>query len=718
MPEIISSVTDFSGGEIHGVSDIRRRVRHARIIENGILEPQGGVGVRNGSQRLTTATLSDKPHTIAEWVASGGTSKCFVVAEGAAGVLDEVTGVAINAQTTPFALHGSAKAVWEQQNGAIFMTQNGAGATAQAPWFYRTGNPANTWLAMTLPRPAFPAIPSGLTVTGAGLTGGPYTVAVTVVAGAVQLQLNTGVGVINNDGTIVIGSGTAQFTIPNVRSNAASNILHYQSAAVAAPDTQFDLTGVGGGGLTAASTYWYRLRFRYKDGSSRSNAPLSIAMGANTKVQVRHIANENTAYRSDYLGWTLERTTAAGSSIGPFYFVADQPAATTSYDDVIADADLGYRSDENVHGEPPHFDGLVAFRDRLIGWEGSNVWQSQSVADVEATGICNWNALQVQPAGPDDGDAISLVLKQADRLCILKRWSVWIAEGDDISSMRFFDIYKGAGAGGCRAACAVGSIIYFHGDAGFHRIVGNDVKPFGYTEEGDKFKAFKAGQNGDVKVVNYLNQWVLVFFSTGASYNDSGLMYDLRFGGWCSITGWFIADCVVQKAGNFGDARTMLSVDRRDLDTGGGFDYPIWLSFFGFQDEKAANGTGGSPPTWVLETPMIDDGLPANTKEWQRFQCFLSGADVTATITFNFDPQASVSRSVVATPAGAVWGVPLWGHFSWATPIDSSPYVGLPAEARGNRYSLRVVVRPTSTLAFKGYEMVGKMRRGKDYSKG
>jgi hypothetical protein len=710
--DVISSLTDFSGGEIHGISDIRRKVRHARIIENGILEPLGGVGVRKGSQRLSSATLTKKPHTVTEWVSASGSSKCFVVSEDTAGVLNELTTVAVTAQTTPFALHASAKAVCEQQNGAMFLTQfQGTGS----PIFYRTGNPANKWHSMILPRPAFPAIPTGLTVTGAGLTGGPYTVNVTVNAGDVTLTLNTGVGVINNDGTITIGSGTAQFTIPNVRSNAASAVLHYQSAGAAA-NTVMTLTGAGGGGLTAASTYWYRLRFRYLDGSSKATAPQSIAMGANTQVQLTTIANE---VRSDYLGWTLERTTSQGSVIGPFYFVTDQPAGTVIYNDVIADADLGYRSDENLHGEPPHFDGLVSFRDRLVGWVGSNIWLSQSVADVEATGICNWNALNATPAGPDDGDIISLVLKQSDRLCIAKRWSIWVAEGDDIQSLRVFDIYKGAGAGGCRAACAVGSVIYFHGDAGFHRIVGNDVKPFGYTEEGDTFKAFRSGQNTDVKVVNYLNQQVLVFFSTAAAYNDDGLMYDLRFGGWTRIKGWYIADCVVQKAGNFGDAHAMLSVDRRDLDAGAGFDYPVWLSFYGFQDEKAADASGGTPPSWVLETPMMDDGLPANEKEWQRIQLFLrASSSVTATVTLILDPQQSVSRTLSAPQSSATWGAPTtWGSFVWGTDQDAGPYAGLPAEARGRRYALRVVVSPPGDLAFKGYEMRGKLRRAVDFSR-
>jgi hypothetical protein len=429
------------------------------------------------------------------------------------------------------------------------------------------------------------------------------------------------------------------------------------------------------------------------------------------------MANE---IRSDYLGWTLERTKAGGTVNGPFYLVADSTTATTlTYLDTKADGDLGYRCSDGdaVHGDAPHLDGLLAFKDRLVGWQGSNVWFSQAVADIEATGIANWNPLNVLSIGPDDGDNITCVVRQVDRLIVFKRWSVWGVEGDDITSFRVFPLYHGAGASGCRSAASVGAAVYFWGDAGFHRLSGNSVEPFGWTEMGHLFATFKPGQSGDVVVKNYLGQYVLVSFARTANYNDDMLVYDLRFGAWTRISGWYASDIVVQKAGTFGDRQAIVTVDRLDRDSGAGFDYPVWLAFYGFKDEKASNGTGGSAPLVTIETPPIDDGMPDIDKDWESIQLFLSGTAVAANVEVVVDGTKRCSRSVTAAQSGVLWGSALWGSFVWATTDDSAPIHGLDPGTVGRRYVLRFVCRPTGDLTFSGYAMDGIVQPKADYSR-
>lgn len=705
---ISSRVLDWSGGLIGGVSDYARRVRHARIADNVLLDPVGAWAVRKGSQRFCSATLANIPNTVMEYVTSSGGGRVFEGSDGgAAGSLTEVTAGAFTAQTTPYILQVATKHVWDQLHGSLFTTEQAGG---NSPMFYRASNPANVWHTAILPRPAFPLIVTGTPVTGAG--AGLTVAAPGVLPGQTTFNLSGNATVATGDYTLVFGTSPALFSVPNCQVTLGSPVVTYDGPTAAA-QTQMTLTGAGGGGLTAGQTYYYRLRYRYLHGSSVASGPHTIALGGNTQVQITNIANE---IRTDYLGWTLERTKVGGGpTIGPYYFVAD--GTGTTYNDITADADLGYRSDPNVHFEPPHFNGLIAYKDRLVGWVGSTVWFSQSVGDIEATGICNWNPLNALDIGPDDGDPISSVVQQVDRLIVMKRWSTWAVEGDDISSYRTLPLHKGAGCSGPRAAAAIGGAVYFYGDAGMHRVNGNRVEPFGWTEVGHVFKTIKPAQAVDVVVRNYLGQHLLVFFSSAAAHNDDGLAWDVRFGAWSRIVGWFVHDLLVQKAGTFGNAQAVVIADRKDRDPTAGFDYPIWLGFYGFKDEKASNGTGGIKPRVTVQTPYIDDGSPDVMKDWEAIQLFLSGVNISVSATLLLDPQNSAVISVATNSSGALWGAPNWGAFNWGQTIDAGPATGLPAGTFGRRYALKVYCEPEAEFGYGGYVLDGIVQPKADYSR-
>ena len=714
--EIISSVTNFSGGIVGGISPYKRRVNYFLVADNVVLRPFGACAVRKGNQRLSSATLTKKPHSVMEWVTSGGTGHAFVGCADTTGVLYEATSGAFTSQSLPFTLGPDVKMVADQLNGALFVTEN---TGANPPMFYRASNPSNTFHTGILPRPCFMDIPSGTSVTvvsGAStLPGGTVTVGA-VVRGATTLVLSNNAGTASALCTLQIGG----VKVPNCFLTNGSPNVDYRGAAGAAASNPFTITLAAGGNMQVGQQPWYRLRYRYLDGSSRETAAFQAGAptaGANLQYNFTNIANE---IRSDYLGWTLERTIQGGTVNGPFYVVSD--GTGTTYTDGAADADLGARSSAQtnkgeIHGEPPHFAGLLAFKNRLVAWEGSNVWFSQGIADArENTGICNWNPLTALGVGRDDGEPIMCVVKQVDRLIVLKRWSTWVIEGDDITNFRVFPLPGGAGCSGPRAACAIGSVVYFYGDAGFHRLTGNTIEAFGWEQVGHIFDTFQRGQSGDVVVRNYLGQYVLIFFSSGAPYNDDCLAYDQRFGGWTRFRGWYVADFVMQKAGTFGDAQTALTVDRRDLDPGGGFDYPVWMNFYGYQDEKAANGTGGTPPTVNLQTPMIDDGQPQTDKDWEWIQVYLSGGGVTANVALALDPGGSAAVTVAALPGGALWDAPTWDNFKWGAPVDSGPFTGLPAGTIGRRYALGLVCKPTADMTFGGYTMTGTLLPTQDYT--
>jgi len=347
-----------------------------------------------------------------------------------------------------------------------------------------------------------------------------------------------------------------------------------------------------GGGSVDAGTHYYRVRWRYNNGSSLVG-PVSAGrtvVGPNNTVNI----NANLvpgAPRGDYIGWTLERTKVGGSAVGPFYFVADGTAG--AYADTAADADLFYIADEGLHGEPPHLDGMVGSGERLIGWAGSILYLSQAVGDAEATGLCNWDAELAVPVAKDDGDSIQSVLVVGDRLLILKKRSAHVLDGTDPESFVLTPIGSGAaeqgGEMGCvgpRAATAVGNTAYFFGDGGLFRFAGGRARPFGWVEIGHYKDEMNKALLDKIVLVNYFGDYLLIAYPVGAQTSNSEIIvYDLRFDNWWHWTNWRIVDAVVQKDGGFGDA-TLVFCDPKATE-----DVPAvgtQASFYAWADTRGA----------------------------------------------------------------------------------------------------------------------------------
>jgi hypothetical protein len=696
-PRYASKMLDFSKGIVGGVSDYGRRARHLSVAENVLLRPFGGVKVRAGSQRACSATLTKEPHTLMEYIGSDGTTRIFEGCKDASvGVLNRMTASAFTAQTTPYALHLSNRMSWDQLNDVLWATQLG---TTNPPMFFSVLNPTDTWHNMTLPRPAFMDIASGVTVTkisGAGTLGGATTVSAPVVRGANTISIApnptaSGVAVLNIGG----------ITVPNCRLTIGSPTVYYEAASlgVGAPMT-ITLVNDATSGLTQSNPYFWRLRYRYRNGSSIASAAVTATTAA--AAQRADITNIVQEARSDYVGWTLERTKPGGNAQGPWYFVIDGTGST--YSDKFADSAMGAQTDPEIkHGEPLHYEGVIAHRDRLFGWAGSTLYASQAIGDLEATGVCNWNALVAYDFGKDDGDSIQAVVRQNDRLIILKKWSVWALEGFDAASFIQVPIYTGAGAAGPRCAGAMGGVVWFFGDAGLHQIVGNEVKPFGWEEIGHIFDAMNKTRFGDVVVKNYLGQLLLVSFSTGGARNDSFMVYDQRFGGWTKFTNWFAQDILVQRGASFGDAQTILMADARDF---GGGDYRTWMALYGFGDEKHTDGSAGAAVRVQLITPWIDDGTPDVLKMYERLEAFaFSGVDTNMSLSLQVSPNPdSRSFSALLTQSGIKWGSgPLWGTFKWGQQADVSPFSGLRPGLTGTRYRVTVTANCAGDFQFKGF---------------
>lgn len=467
-----------------------------------------------------------------------------------------------------------------------------------------------------------------------------------------------------------------------------------------------------GGSLTVGGVYYWRVRDRYKHGSSGSSA-VSAASGviAAPNQQITVTIPIPGTPRSDYLGWTLERTKAGGSALGPFYFVADGTAGT--YADGNADADLSYRTDETLHATPPKLNGIIAHKDRLFGWVGALLYASQTIADSEATGLANWPALQAYPFGKDDGEAITSVVRQGERLIILKPSSWWALEGDDPDSFRVVPLATGSGSAGLRSATSVGSTVYAFGSSGLHRMTSNTPEPFGWTEVGNFVDQFSKDHHANVVVKNHLGQRLLVAYGTGA-VQDSMLVYDQRFQAWTTWTGVYCNDILVPKNKDFGDTSSFLYADPTDRDAGAGTDFRPMVGYFGTKDGCAADGSGGSDITLVWETPFADEGAPDVIKDYERLEVYASADNATTmscTILTDLGFSDSLSLAVAQFGSGTIWGAFLWGAAIWAPLSDSSGFSGIKSGTIGKAARFRFQASSSGRFQFKGFVYDGIFKK-------
>lgn len=470
--EIELSIRDYSKGIVSGISERGiKKVNFLSGADNLYGRPYRGLRMRPGSRDLSSAILSDQPHSLLGFYATGG-NKLFV---GAANKILEITDDSYDLQTLPATPASSD--IWTHTNldAALIATQRGGSLT---PLMYD-----GAWKELKLPKPAL---------------------------------------------AVTFGADTNT------------------------------------GGLVDVGTHYYRVRWRYLRGSSLVG-PVSAAHVIVAPNQTVHITANLVppTPRSDYIGWTLERTKVnSDGSNGPWWFLADGTAAT--YDDLKPDSQLGYQADEGLHGEPLHFDGVTNFAGRLWGWNASILYASQAAdGDLEATGIANFDADLTYPITKDDGDVIQVCLVAIDELVILKRRSLHVISGVDpdsfvLTSVVLADPSRGseAGCGGPRAACVIGGTVYFWGESGgLFTYSRGSVKPAGWIEMGRYLDELNTAALDQLLLINHQGNYMLAWYPRGASIvSRDQVMYDARLKQWWHWKGWAARDAIELKSGLFGNA--------------------------------------------------------------------------------------------------------------------------------------------------------------------
>jgi len=417
--------------------------------------------------------------------------------------------------------------------------------------------------------------------------------------------------------------------------------------------------------------------------------------------------------RSDYLGWTLERSKSTGSVLGPFYAVTDGTAAT--FDDGKADSALHSRTSEVIHGEPPHFEGVIGHKGRLFGWTESLLYVSQPITGPEATGIFNWQGDLFFPVQKDDGDTIQTVLIQGERLVILKSNSIHVLEGDDTDNFQLRAVYQGLGAAGPRAAATTGLVVWFaSGNGRFNLLDGDRVLAIADDELREYLADMDFTRDANVIVKNLIGDFILFFYTAVPStFNEDIVAFDLRQREWTHLTNWRCADALVQKDVSDFNRATLLLADPKTISG-----YHIWSVFNGTSDERTSAGTGGTAIPFSLEGPIIDDGYPDQDKDYEWLEAYIERgqANVVASLLLENGGVATVALSSTADSPKYDTGLKYDNGVFYAREGKTTVGSGLPKGTIGRRYSVRITANTTDEFVFGGYSTRGFMLPTQRYS--
>lgn len=483
---------------------------------------------------------------------------------------------------------------------------------------------------------------------------------------------------------------------------------------------------VGAAGNVNAGVHYYRVRNRFVNGASGSTptTPNSVNPGVASQVTLGAVTPLPVAGpggRTDWLGWTIERTKAndpKGIS-GQYYQVAQGTAAT--YLDNTADSLLWDRVIEGWYTGPQIFNGVIAHRDRMFGWKGSLLYPSWEIGADAQLGIFNFDPLNSLRVGADDGDVILTAVPRAGQLVLFKSRSMHFLDGSDLATFDIIDVPETGGVSGPRCACTVGGgSVFFFNDDGLFIVRRNSVEPFGWEQIGHYLADLNESRRANVVLRAIGTHYLVMAYSSGlSSFNNEALVYDFRTRTWSHFTHFNAEDLLYQEDADFSSARVIVA-DGEDQDPGGGTAFQCWVEFDGTLRKRAQNGSGGSELFFSIETPLIDGGEPEMVKELRRVTVSAVGEAQSGTLTISSDTGDSVSVPVVFSSFGSVWGDDdgvidtgdlVWDDYDWAGDEDQEAIpVAIPRGLLAKRFKVALAVNASKAFRFNGMTLEGDRR--------
>lgn len=347
---------------------------------------------------------------------------------------------------------------------------------------------------------------------------------------------------------------------------AYNGSVWYSIAPLVAPTVVPTFNADSAGGSVDAGNHFYRIRYRYRGGSSVAGTPTSVRTVAGPNNTVNLVITAGSG--QDYLGWRLERTKAGATNAGPWYYVADGTAGT--YADTASDASINEQvgAEPGVHGACPPLDGITSFRNLLIGWAGTNLYVSQAIADTEASGSFNFHPFAVYPVRADDGDPIMQVLKPpGDQLLIFKSMSCHSLTGFDRTSFQLRELFADCGVGSTRGAVAIGPyVIFYSGQKRLYQVTDRGPVPIGEVEIGPYLANMDTTKDAKVELFNYRGDYMcMAYTATPDSYNRDILAWRLSRKNWTHWKDLRVgASLVPKKVDDFAGA-TLLVADPKPM---------------------------------------------------------------------------------------------------------------------------------------------------------
>lgn len=478
---------------------------------------------------------------------------------------------------------------------------------------------------------------------------------------------------------------------------------------------------IGAAGNVDVGQHYYRVRHRFVNGASPATTPVSVNPGVASKIDIGTVTALPTAGpggRTDWLGWTIERTKAndpKGSS-GVYYQVAFGNTAT--YQDNTADALLWDAVIEGWYTGPQIFSGTIAFRERMFGWTGSLLYPSWEIAAPAQLGIFNFDPLNALRVGADDGDSIVTATDRAGQLVIFKGRSMHILDGTDLLTFDIIDVPNTGGAAGPRCCCTVGGEnVFFYNDDGLFRVKRNGCESFGWEQIGHYLANIFDARRDKVVLRAIGTRYLFIGYSSGnSSFNNEALLYDFRTRTWDHYTRFNAEDLFYSEDVDFQNARVIVA----DAEDQGGTTFQCWIEHDGILRHRAQDGTGGAALPVFVETPFLDMGKPEAWKELRRLTLSAVAEGQEATLTVTTEEGTAFSTTIHFATQGNLWGDDsgsvgasdlVWDDDDWAADDDQEPIV-VPI-GRGllsRRFKVSITLNAVTAFRFNGLTAEGTIR--------
>jgi len=291
----------------------------------------------------------------------------------------------------------------------------------------------------------------------------------------------------------------------------------------------------------------------------------------------------------------------------------------TTYVDKYAVHLLG--AEQEQKGTPPACAYIASFANRIV-WANNTSYTSRLyVSTYEAPGTvpeitlleANGNSGGYIDVQADDGDQITAILGYAEQLLVWKGKSFHALLG---TSFRDFYLRRLSAELGCASAKSVAAyqnLVIWYTGKDIVQYDGSNITVLSDPVQSELDSIPVASEADTVGVVH--DQRYYFFYRTSGSVNNLGLVYDMRRGGWTTITGWTAGIKCVAKLQGSGDKDLLYAGDATD-----GF---VWDLENGWDD----SGGSTDPVDWNVVTGDYDFGERGTIKAVDRYYISAKAVD-------------------------------------------------------------------------------------------